>query len=112
MWDSRDDVTLSDAERRVLAELEAAATKRPPLRDRWSQLRAHPQALLIVSAAMVTVSVCFTTVVFAASLGAGVVGALMVLVSLAVLFDSARAVAQRARHRPGRARPGHRAGGS
>jgi hypothetical protein len=95
MWDSRDDVVLSDAERRVLADLEAAATKRPHVRDLWGQLRGHPHSLLIVSTAMVTVSLCFTTMVFAASLGAGIVGAVMVLVSLAALFDSAQAVAER-----------------
>ena len=107
MWDSRDDVILSEAERRVLAELEAAAAKRRHSRDLWAQLRGHPHLFLVVSAVMVTLSLCFTTMVFAASLGAGVVGAVMVLVSLAALFDSAGAVAERSR-RKGRA-PGHTA---
>jgi hypothetical protein len=99
MWDSRDDVILSEAERKVLAELEAAVSRRRSLRDVWAQLRGHPHSLLIVSTVMVTVSLCFTTLVFAASLGAGTVGAVMVLVSLAALFDSAGAVAERSRQK-------------
>ena len=109
MWDSRDDVILSEAERRVLAELEAAAAKRRRARDLWARLRGHPHSFLVVSAVMVTLSLCFTTMVFAASLGAGVVGAVMVLVSLAALFDSAEAVAERAdrkRRGPRRTAPG------
>jgi F0F1-type ATP synthase assembly protein I len=97
MWDSRDDVILSDAERKVLAELEAAASKRRRLGDLWAERRGRPRSLLVVSALMVALSLGFTTAVFAASLPAGVIGATMLLVSLAALLDSAQAVAQRRR---------------
>jgi hypothetical protein len=110
MWDSRDDVILTEAERKALAELEAAAT-RHPLREVWGRLRAHPHSLLVTSAVMATLSLCFTTAVFATSLVAGVFGALLLLASLAALFDSVAAVAadrprRRGRRAEGLRRPG------
>lgn len=100
MWDSRDDVILTDAERRVLAELEASATKRARPRDLWARLRARPCTLLIVSTAAVTAALCVTTLTFATALPLGVIGSLLLLVSLAGLFDSATAFAEaRARRR-------------
>jgi hypothetical protein len=87
MWDARDDVILTEAERKVLAELEAAASRRKRAVDLWRQVRSRPRTLLIGSVVGVTVSLCFTIAVFAASLAAGVVGSLLVLVSLAALLD-------------------------
>ena len=100
MWDSRDDVILTDAERKVLAELEAAATKRARPQDLWARLRARPYTLLIVSSVAVTVSLCLTTLTFATAFPLAIVGSFFLLVSLAGLFDSASAFAEaRARRR-------------
>jgi len=100
MWDSRDDVILTDEERKVLADLEAAATRKARPQDLWARLRARPHTLLIASSVALSLSLCLTTLTFAASLPAGIIGSLLVLVSLAVLFDSATAFADaRARRR-------------
>jgi hypothetical protein len=93
MWDARDDVVLTEAERKVLAELEATATRRIRPRDVWSRVRARPYALLIVSVVALTVSLCLTTLTFASSLLLGTVGSLLVLISLTAVFDSSVAFA-------------------
>ena len=107
MWDARDDVILTEAERRVLAELEAAATRRTRPSDVWGRFRARPYALLVVAVLMVTLSLVFTTAVFAASLWAGVAGAVLLLVSLGALCDSVALVAadRSRRGAAGQARP-------
>jgi hypothetical protein len=101
MWDARDDVVLTEAERKVLAELEAAATRRPRPQDLWRRARARPHALVIVSLVTVTLSVCFTTAVFATSLLAGVFGSLVVLLSLAAFWDGLAAAAKSRAQGPG-----------
>jgi hypothetical protein len=93
-------VILTDAERKVLAELEAAATRRFRPQDLWTRFRARPCTLLIVSVVAVTLSLCMTTLTYTTSLALGVVGSVLVLVSLAALFDSSTAFAEaRARRR-------------
>ena len=100
MWDARDDVVLTEAERKVLAELEATGARRTRPRDVWSRARARPGTLLIVSVVALTVSLFLTTLTFAASLAVGTLGSLLVLLSLAALFDGSAAFADaRQRHR-------------
>lgn len=101
MWDARDDVILTEAERKVLAELEAAATRRRRARDVWGRLRGRPVTLLIVSAVMLSLALCLTTLTFASSLALGTLGSLLVLASLAALFDSATAFAEERERRRG-----------
>ncbi|HZQ58421.1 MAG TPA: hypothetical protein VFA84_10305 [Acidimicrobiales bacterium] len=115
MWDARDDVILTEAERKVLAELEAVATRRGRVRDVWGRLRARPIAFVIGSVVMLSLALCVTTLTFASSLAVGIVGSLLVLASLAALFDSAMAFAEgRERRRGSRRHPsggGRRADG-
>jgi hypothetical protein len=93
MWDARDDVVLTEAERKVLAEIEASATRRTGPRDLWARVRARPYTLFIVSVVALSASLCLTTLTYAASLPLGTLGSLLVLASLAALFHSSVAFA-------------------
>jgi hypothetical protein len=99
MWDARDDVVLTEAERKVLAEIEASATRRTGPRDLWARVRARPYTLLIVSVVALSASLCLTTLRFATSLAVGTLGSLLVLASLAALVDSSVAFADARQHR-------------
>src|SRR5689334_20638912 len=94
MWDARDDVVLTEAERKVLAQLEASATRRMRPRDLWARVRARPCLMLVVSVVALTLALCGTTLMFATSLALGTAGSLVVLASLAALFDSSVAFAE------------------
>ena len=109
MSDAGRDVTLSESERRALAEIESAlVTADPALHRRMlvgrpaRRLRLHPRSMLLFGAAGLVASLAVLTVTFADSLAAGIAASLCTLGSLFLLFDGAAALARgrRARRTP------------
>jgi Protein of unknown function (DUF3040) len=95
MSDAGRDVTLSESERRALAEIESAlVTADPALHRRMlvgrpaRHVRLHPRSMLLLGAAGFVASLAVLMVTFAASLWAGVAASLCLLASMYVLSDA------------------------
>ena len=95
MSDAGRDVTLSESERRALAEIESAlVTADPALHRRMlvgrpaRHIRMHPRSMLLLGAAGFVASMVVLLVTFAASLWAGVAASLCLLGSMYMLSDA------------------------
>jgi hypothetical protein len=96
MSDAGRDVTLSESERRALAEIESALVSADPALHRRMlvgrparHIRLHPRSMLLLGAAGFVASLVVLMVTFAASLWAGVAASLCLLASMYLLLDAA-----------------------
>ena len=95
MSDAGRDVTLSESERRALAEIESAMVAADPALHRRMlvgrparHIRMHPRSMLLLGAAGFVASMVVLLVTFAASLWAGVAASLCLLGSMFLLTEA------------------------